>query len=352
MARDDAAVMDMMQRNPQMMAMLQQAAGGGAPQAAFEDPTLKALLDPIREYKKIGGGKFEQKDAAGALVAYQAAVTAAGVKSGGSISWPQVESLVFACRSNAALCLLHLGRPDEAVAECDAALAMPCANDSKLLSKVCSRKLQAILNVELARDGVASPPAFIDELRRRGCFDHGSANQLFLVEQIARLRPSVDGSAAERGFDVLTEHLVATRILLPAELDAATDRIAAAPQRDRALLRELGSLAAPVRAPPGGGAPKRMAVEDAICFFFSSFSDGNSPAALGDVEKFLQVVRWALAGGMHPAFPGSVDAEGGGYLVWALAFSFERSPASADELRFFIGALRILVQAGALGPFT
>ena len=32
------------------------------------------------------------------------------------------------CRSNAALCLIQLGRPDEAIAECDAALAMPCAD--------------------------------------------------------------------------------------------------------------------------------------------------------------------------------------------------------------------------------
>ena len=118
---------------------------------ASEDPVLQKLTAPIREHKQRGAELFKARDVAGALAAYQAAVVAAG-GTAGKISpprtrlliWPHAEPLAFACQSNAALCLLQLGRPTEAVAACDAALLMPSAASpsSALLSKVPVRKLQ------------------------------------------------------------------------------------------------------------------------------------------------------------------------------------------------------------------
>ena len=112
---------------------------------ASEDPVLQKLIAPIREHKQRGAELFKARDVAGALAAYQAAVVAAG-GTAGKISpprtrlliWPHAEPLAFACQSNAALCLLQLGRPIEAVAACDAALLMPSADSpsSALLSKV------------------------------------------------------------------------------------------------------------------------------------------------------------------------------------------------------------------------
>ena len=124
---------------------------------ASEDPVLQKLLAPLREHKQRGAELFKARDVAGALAAYQAAVAAAGGTEGQispprtrEIVWPHAEPLAFACQSNAALCLLQLGRPAEAVATCDAALLMPSANgpSSALLSKVpicahCDRIVQA-----------------------------------------------------------------------------------------------------------------------------------------------------------------------------------------------------------------
>ena len=120
---------------------------------ASEDPVLQKLTAPIREHKQRGAELFKARDVAGALAAYQAAVVAAG-GTAGKISpprtrlliWPHAEPLAFACQSNAALCLLQLGRPTEAVAACDAALLMPSAASpsSALLSKVPVRKLQPL----------------------------------------------------------------------------------------------------------------------------------------------------------------------------------------------------------------
>lgn len=115
---------------------------------ASEDPVLQKLLAPLREHKQRGAELFKARDVAGALAAYQAAVAAAGGTEGQispprtrQIVWPHAEPLAFACQSNAALCLLQLGRPAEAVAACDAALLMPSANgpSSALLLKVRAR---------------------------------------------------------------------------------------------------------------------------------------------------------------------------------------------------------------------
>ena len=169
-AADDEAVMDASQAAAAQLRSLEQSmispklleqlvsgmpSAPGAPPAqpprvvvaakASEDPVLQKLLAPIREHKQRGAERFKARDVAGALAAYQAAVEAAG-GTVGTISpprtrllvWPHAEPLAFACQSNAALCLLQLGRPAEAVAACDAALLMPSADSpsSALLSKV------------------------------------------------------------------------------------------------------------------------------------------------------------------------------------------------------------------------
>lgn len=240
-----------------------------------QDPVLQKLLAPIREHKQRGAGLFKGCDVAGALAAYQAAVVAAGGTTG-QISpprtrllvWPLAEPLVFACQSNAALCLLQLGRPAEAVAACDAALLMPSADgpSSALLSKVLVRKLQGLIDDAFARmrsPGEHAGPhplerilQYLDELRRRGCF--GGDNQRgttapplpALLEQVARMRlgeANAARSIAERAFAVLTERWVATALLEAARLDAATARIAAADgaARDATVLCELAELAVP-----------------------------------------------------------------------------------------------------------
>lgn len=315
------AMMEEMMQNPDMAHLMK----SDTTQAPFEDPTLTGLLSPIRKHKQTGGDKFKEKDTIGALSAYQAAVAAAG-GTNGVLAWPQAETLVFVCRSNAALCLLQLGRPVDAVVECDSALALPCANDSDLLSKVLARKLQGLVD-----SGRGDVFGFLDELRRRGCFDDAAHGQAKLIEQVARLRPKEIGTSnVEQAFNVLTEQWRSSSICLEHELDAATDRIANSQKalRDRVIMREMSALAAPVRRPADTRLPGRMPISDLIGFVMNCFTDSTHPE-LADTTSSAKVLRWALLrGGMHPSHPGSVDTRsdgGNGNLLWGLCSCFERS---------------------------
>ena len=359
------AMLEQMMRDPAMAQMMQDPEIAGlmqglgparmvqgtmAKKAPFEDPTLTKIMDPVRKQKDIGSTKFKARDIVAALTAYQSAVNAAGLTNGGGLAWPQVENLVFACRSNAALCLIQLGRPDEATVECEAALAMPVANKSELLPKVLARKLQALIDASRTHDVILS---FADELRRRGAFDQGGmhgAVQQKLLEQIARLDTQPEaGSITQRAFDVLTAHWLANSVIRDSELDAATDRIARAPEteRDSAVLRELGALAAPLRPLPGQAPPgRRMALKDVIGYLFSCFS--NVDNATPPAEEGVKVLRWVInLGGMHPSFPGTIDPHGDGFLMWGLAVGFEQSLTSEADIRNFLVLLDVLVDAGA-----
>ena len=68
------------------------------------------------------------------------------------LSWPAIEALVIACRANAALCALKLGRNSLALAHCDAALNLPGGHScgKSLLSKLLLRRLTAL--VEMSED--------------------------------------------------------------------------------------------------------------------------------------------------------------------------------------------------------
>ena len=159
----DAGMMAMMQQMMQDPTMMQQVAAMAGP---FEAPALSELLDPLREQKQIGTEKFKARDLEGALRAYQAAIAAAG-GTDGALAWPQAEDIVFVCRANAALCWLQLGRPAVAITQCDAALAMPCAQGSEVLHKVLARKLQGLIEAAKPEHEIFG---FSDQLRLRGCF--------------------------------------------------------------------------------------------------------------------------------------------------------------------------------------
>lgn len=334
MAKDPSMTQKFMQ-DPEMRGILQGL--GSAPPAAFEDPQLKSLLDPIRKHKQAGADKFKKRDLDGALTAYQAAVAAAGGTKHGSLAWPQAEKLVFACRSNAALCLLELDRPEAAVAECDLALAMPCAEGSDLLSKVLVRKLQGLIDVSTPRGDIL---CYLDVLRKRGIFEGKAA---LVVEQVTRLSSAETGSATERAFDVLTEHWRATKVVAKVQLDAASDRIAAESEttRDGALVRELAALAS-------GEADGKMGIADVISIVLGGFS--NEDHAKGKpIEETCKLVRYALLqGGMQPSCASYVDPNGGGNLVWAIGFFFELSRRTAEDIKVLQLLLGILVdEAGA-----
>ena len=310
---------------------------GSAPPAEFEDPQLRNLLEPIRKHKQVGADMFKKRDLDGALTAYQAAVAAAGGTKHGSLAWPQAEKLVFACRSNAALCLLELGRPEAAVAECDLALTMPCAEGSDLLVKVLVRKLQGLINVSTPRSEIH---CYLDLLRKRGVFGGKAA---LLVEQVARLSSAETGSVTERAFDVLTEHWQATKVVTQGQLDAAKERIAAESERtrDAALVRELVALAR-------GEANGKMGIVDLIRIVVSAFSDDDH-AKGKPIDETCKLVRWALLhGGMQPPSASLVDPDGGGNLVWAVGASFENSRRTAEDIKVLQLLLGIIVdEAGA-----
>lgn len=354
---DMADMMQQMMQDPAMMQQLMKensarkasARTSSPPNAAVEEPELRSMLEPVRAWKQTGTEKFQAKDAAGALVAYQAAIAAAGASSSGdALAWPQTEALVFVCRSNAALCLLSLGRPDEAIAETDLALAMPIANGSEVLPKVLARKLQGLIDASRERSAILG---FADELRRRGVFDLGAAGQSKFIEQIARLSETEAGSAVGRAFDVLAAHWLATNLFDQATFDAAEaarggDRPdAAEAARDRTALRELASLAGSIGShpliPELRHKPPRMSVKETIRFLYGSFSDCRNEAA--PTAQATKVLRMALAGAMHPSFPGALDSEGGGYLMWGLSTAFEQSRRTAADVSNFLALLSILV---------
>ena len=155
---------------------------------------LQVLLAPITPHKEAGAKKFGVGDHAGALEAYQTAIAAA-TSDPELIVWPAVESIVLACRANAALCLLKLGRNAAALAECDAALALPGANGcgKALLSKLLLRRLTAL--VEMSEDPLESvaPIELVKALRdarKRGLTaGKGAPAAKMFAELEARLEP-------------------------------------------------------------------------------------------------------------------------------------------------------------------
>jgi hypothetical protein len=154
--------------------------GLGEQAASVEDWMLAALPDPVHKHKQRAEQQYKRKEVAGALASYQAAAASAGA----GLAWPQVESLVLTCRSNTSLCLLHLCQPAEAVAECDANLALPGVHGSDLLLKILMRKLQGLIDSARPRVEIL---AFVEQLRRRGAFDAGAPQLGKAVEQVARL---------------------------------------------------------------------------------------------------------------------------------------------------------------------
>jgi hypothetical protein len=349
-----------------------------------EHPNLVALLDPLRLHMQIGGEKFEHGDLEGAVESYLSVVTAAGnPQNHGSVAWPQVEDLVFACRSNAADCLLRTARPERALAECDAALALPCADGcEELLSTVLVLRLQALIDASRPRQVVFG---FLESLRRRGSFDRGAAQLTELTQQVARMcaqedpdpeqgndddddQPDEadggavddqpDGGAIARAWNVLIEHWLETGAVSMADADAATDRIggAAEDRREETALDELAKLAGPARKVPGADAPMSIAdVLRSLCGGFSTASSALTTTAgppvaatAASAEDAAMLLRFALlGGGMHPSHPGAMGGKAGS-LLSGLADAFERSLCSADDVDLFLCLARILVtEAGA-----
>lgn len=236
-------------------------------------------------------------------------MAAAGGTKDGPLAWPEAEKLVLACRSNAALCLLELGRPQAAVAECDLDLTVPCANGSDIIANVLVRKLQGLIDMDTPRDDIL---CYLNTLRQRGSFDGKATLTKLLVEQVARLSSAGTGSATERAFDVLTEQWRVVNVVSEAQLDAATGRIAAKPEtmREKALMRELVALA-------GGEAGTRMGIVDVIGIIAGAYSNADN-AEGKPVDEICKLLRYALLHeGMQPPFASYVDPEGGGNLIWA-----------------------------------
>ncbi|KAL1510181.1 hypothetical protein AB1Y20_006511 [Prymnesium parvum] len=149
-----------------------------------------ALISP---FKDAGGKFFALGLHEEALEQYHKGVAAAA--SAASLAWPAVESAAIACRANAALCLLKLGRPKEAEAEVDAALRLPMGHASgpTMLAKLYLRKLQAM--IDQAEDPLATDDRYdetvelLDCIRRRGLSDAGSAGAKSFAEQEKRMNP-------------------------------------------------------------------------------------------------------------------------------------------------------------------
>ena len=110
---------------------------------------LQVLLAPITPHKEAGAKQFGVGDYAGAYEAYQKAIDAATADPA-LLVWPPIESIVLACRANATLCLLKLGRNARAYETAEAALAMPGANGcgKAMLSKLLLRRLTALVELE------------------------------------------------------------------------------------------------------------------------------------------------------------------------------------------------------------
>jgi len=146
---------------------------------------------------------------------------------------------------------------------------------------------------------------------------------------------------------VLTERWLSINIMTQAQLDAATDRFAplSGAARDRAVMQELHVLAAPLpRTNVGPG--ERLPISTMIRLLYTSFSDADNETER--VDETVMMLRYALAGGMHPSFSGAIDPGADGYLLWGLVTAFERSRYTAEDVRAFLLCLDVLVdEAGA-----
>ena len=152
--------------------------------AADPAPTMPEV-GAATALKDEGGRLFRAGDIAAADAQYSEAVEAVPP---GAMAWPEPEALVLLCHSNRAMCLLKLGRPEEALQQCEAGLALPSAvRLQPVLAKLLARKAQAALECDPPRADLAAETLL--DARKRGLWAAGSPLAVKYDSLAARLPP-------------------------------------------------------------------------------------------------------------------------------------------------------------------
>lgn len=141
------------------------------------DLTLSAGL------KDEGGALFKAGDVAAADEKYSAALEAL---SAADMRWPDADAHALLCHSNRAMCLLKVGRAEEALLQCEVGLALPSAvRNPNVLAKLLARKAQACIESDPPRHDDAADA--LTDARSRGLWAKPMAAKL---AQLAALLPA------------------------------------------------------------------------------------------------------------------------------------------------------------------
>ena len=320
--------------------------------STMEEMRQMIMVAPYEGAKSRAAEAFAAQNYAEAIALYGEVAEAPPADA----AWPDIEALALASRSNRALCFLKKGDHAAAVAEVDAALALPgyCAAGNALVSKLLLRKSTALRflhttagdeteewdqRAQAQAVSAAALRANASDIRRRGL--------------LAPPPKGKDTKAAKAIRRSLEEELENVGAMLPddaadVDVDAALAAAADAP---------------PPPPPPSSSsaalAPK-LGVYQVIALILQFFREGPDPAQaeFASTDLCVDYLRNVLANDrMEPPHVAAVDEGGGkGNLMWALAKGFGMSynrggdgtwdPADEREgwrLEMFLGVLALLV---------
>lgn len=165
-------------------------------------------------------------------------------------TWPEVDVFIVQCYSNSALCLLKLGRPAEARANCLTALTLPSAygGDVALRNKLQRTLLQSTIDMKAPIEDIRS---LIVQQMKLGMFGPSvpSSELVKHMKTIASVNASTTDDVAdsniERAFDVLVDLWVSIPAVTDEDISMARRNISrykSGSQRDEAILKNVCAL--------------------------------------------------------------------------------------------------------------
>lgn len=347
-------------------------------------------------HKDEGGAHFSAGRFDEALASYHRAIAGFASDFGGSdvtpgsaaasspdtrprpLEWSAHERFVLACRSNAALCLLRLGRYREAADECAHAAALPCfpANAPEALrAKVISRRMEALVGLAEGA-GVDEAWEVMDEAILRGYLSASAVastrrNFLSFAASLGRAGDGGDEETeAERAFNAIADRLVRRELVSAADVIKAREclndgavkvreRLASTIDRNdneaekESLIRRLSASVEVLVCkridallPPSNGAAANSIggiCREAVTFVMQA---GMFPPEAR--EQAVARLRSTLRDNSHHI--SAIDRDGTGYLMWAICYGLESSNnPSGLPTDMFLALLALFVdELGAL----
>jgi hypothetical protein len=299
---------------------------------------------------------------------YAAAIAALGPSE---LAWPAAETLALTCHSNRAMCCLKLGRAAEALAQCDAGLALPgVVRAATLHAKLLARKAQAYLEGQPAQGELAAQT--LAGARARGLMSRGGGGMRAKFNELVSAPAPLPSSHTQGPYARTHAPCAPLMALFPCTVVCvraggrvsgwARMHVRPCPVRAacgarcsawvcgggggggcgwRRLVTQVAALPAETPLPPPTalpqGCPGHMPLKLAIAQMISSLKLGEMSA-----DELVQFFGGLLRDGiMEPQHVTSLEPDDGASLPWALCYALCECGGDATAfsrlLRVFVG---------------